>query len=971
MASERWTRAKKVFNAMVEAEPASPSAWLADRCGEDDALREEVHALWTAYEEGPLTEDAEASDWVGATTEEGLGIGDSFEQRPAAGTRIGGYRLNEEVGVGGMSVVYRAERVDVEFEQTVAIKLLQRRLHSGDAEQRFRTEQQVLASLEHPNIAGLLDGGVTDGGRPYLVMEYVDGLPVTEYIDDHDLDVRARLDLLVQVADAVQAAHGSLVVHRDLKPSNVLVTETPSGPQVRLLDFGIAKLLDDSLPVTRPVTVTGHHLLTPSYAAPEQLTGGEITTRTDVYQLGVLAYELLSGMRPFDLTDRSLTEVEQILVKETPEPPSEQTGDGAVPSRYLEGDLDMIVMKALRKEPGRRYRSVEAFVADLQRYRNREPIHARPATLRYRASKFARRYRWGLATTALVMGLVIGALVVVVQERNQAQREAEKAEQVSSFLTALFEAPDPNHSKGDTLTARQLLGRGQERLDQLEEEPAVEAQMMYVLGQSHRRLAHYDAADTLLQQSLIKRTKLHGHIHPATLESLTALALLRRDRGAYRAADTLLERVVSGRRALRGPSHPSVVKGLMYRSFVQRRRSDLAGAAKSIREALRAKQNQGGEPDMLTAELLFNQAAVLRQQGRYEEALPVQERSLSLARERTNGPHPGVVANLGNLALLHRKRRGYAAADSIYRLAIEEATALYGKDHPETALWTGNLGTMYVDQYRYAEADSLIRRALSINRSIYESPHPRIVLNLSNLAKNQYRRGHYVAAASTYRKAVRMGRQVYTSPSLQEAQLALDYGQFLMTTDRLDSAATYIQRGVEINRDLRPDDHSDRADALVRLAALRVRQGQEAAADSLLSEALDIYESEAQQPMVDAGTALRLRGRLAFRQGELSRADSLFEEAVQAFGSSLAARFGHRATVRTLRGISKMKRGEYAAADSLLTRSLEILRHIRGPNNRFTKRADRALRSLHEGPNQPEKASPFEDERGRAVGIRY
>ena len=965
MASDRWTRAKNIFNAMLDTDPEDPHAWITDRCGDDTVLLAEVESLWRAYENGPLTNDAEAADWLGADVSEGNRLRPEPAPRPDAGSRIGAYRLTEEIGVGGMSVVYRAERADAEYEQTVAVKLLQRRLHTGDAEQRIRAERQVLASLDHPNIARLLDGGVTDGGRPYLVMDYVDGLPITEYAESNDLPLNARLDLLMQVADAVQAAHGSLVVHRDLKPSNVLVTETGKGPQVKLLDFGIAKLMDDSLPVTRPVTATGHHFMTPSYAAPEQTTAGEITAATDVYQLGVLAYELLSGTRPFDVRDKRLTEIERIVVEEEPSPPSGQTTNGGVSPRQLEGDLDTIVMKALRKEPGRRYRSMETLAADVQRYRARQPIAARPETLRYRTSKFLRRHRWGIGTTAVIVALVAIAMVVVIQERNQAQREAQKSEQVSAFLTDLFEAPDPNHSKGDTLTAQMLLRRGRDRLNQLEDEPAVKAEMTYVLGQSHRRLAHYEAADTLLRQSFAQRSALHGSTHPSTLESLSALALLHRDQGNYPTADTLLQKVVTGRRALRGSSDPSVVKALMYRSFVQRRRSDLSGAAQSIREALAAKREQGGNADMLTAELLFNRAAVLRQQGEYETALSLQRRSLDLARRLTEGPHPGVVANLGNLAILQHRRRRSLAADSLYQLAIEEAKALYGSNHPETALWMGNLGTVYVEQFQYAKADSILRKTLAVNRSAYESPHPRIVYILSNLAKNHYRRGWDTAADSTYRTAVRMAREVYASSSLQFAQLSLDYGQFLIDTGRLDSAETYVRKSMEAYRTLRPAGHPDRARAMLKLGTLRFRQGDLVLGDSLARRALNIYQQGDDPSTGGVGRAHRLQGRIALRRGDLGRADSHFEAALQAFQSSEGAPVGSEATVQALQGVSETKRVHYANAEPLLTRSLETLRRVRGHQNAFTKETEQALISLYEVWDRPELAAEIR-QKGRS-----
>ena len=947
MSSSQWSRAASLLNALLEADPVDPDAWLDDRCGDEPALREEVWSLWRAYEEGPLSGDMRGADWLGASGVVPESIADTPAVAFEAGARIGAYRVTGEIGVGGMGVVYRAERDDGDYDQTVAIKLLQRRLHVDDADTRFRAERQVLASLEHPNIARLLDGGVTEGGRPYLVMEHVDGVPITQYAEANALGLDARLDLLLQVADAIQAAHSSLVVHRDLKPSNVLVTETEAGPSVKLLDFGVAKLLDDSLPVTRPVTRTGHHLITPSYAAPEQVRRGDISVATDVYQLGVLAYELLTGGRPFDTQDKRLTEVERLVVETDPTRPSQETTPAAVPARALRGDLDTIILQALRKEPGRRYRSVEALAADLRRHRRQEPIHARTATLRYRAQKFVHRHRWGLSTTVGIALFMVGVLVAVLHEREQARQEARTAERVSGFLVRIFESADPNQSQGDTLTARTLLQRGRDRLSALDDEPAVQAEMMHVLGQTHRRLAQYEAADTLLQRAFALRSSVHGDVHPATLESLSALALLRRDRGHFPAADTLLRKVIRVRRALRGDTHPSVVKALMYRGFVQRRRGHLAGAEKSLEQALAAKRQQSGAPDMLTAELLFNQAALLRQQGRYKDALPLQRRSLRLARERTDGPHPGIVANLGNLALLRNEQSDPAAADSLYRSAIEQATALYGPEHPQVALWTGNLGTVHLEQFRYVPADSLFRRALAIDRAVHEMPHPNAALHLDNLADTHSEAGRYAAADSTYRRAVVMMRQVHEPPHPRVANTLRDHGQLLMRAGRLDSAAATLARSVAMYRKVRPADHPDLETARLRLATAQLRRGRPSTADSIGEDVLGRAFGE-DTSHVRIGEALQLRGTVARHREQLHRADSLYTAAQQAYRAAGPSARWRTATVQVHRARARMARGDYPRAESLLVRAYDRLCRERGTPDHYTQQARRTLASLYD-----------------------
>jgi serine/threonine-protein kinase len=588
----------------------------------------------------------------------------------------------------------------------------------------YRAERQVLAALDHPNVARLLDGGVTEGGRPYLVMKYVDGPPITEYAATNELGLVARLDLLEQVMEAVQAAHRRLVVHRDLKPSNVLVTETDEAPRVKLLDFGIAKLLDDSLPVTRPETRTGHHLMPPSYAAPEQVTDAEGTTATDTYLIGMLAYELLAGTRPFDLDDKSLTEIERIVVETEPPPPSDRAQGGGVPPEQLRGDLDVIVTTALRREPERRYASVEALASDLRRHRHGEPVDARPATLGYRTKKFVQRHRWGTGVAAAFLAVLVVAGTLLVRQRNRAQREAQKAERVSSFLTNLFGAAMPAEAQGDTVTARKLMREGRRRLGALDDQPAVQAQMMYVLGRTHRTLALYDEARRLLRRSLEQRQEIYGDPHPDVAQSMNELALFLRDQGQYAEADSLLRRVVNSRRRLNGPRHPSVAAALMDRTYVLRQRGRYEKAETAVQTAVSIQRSHHGAPSMQLAEGLYNLAAVLRDQNKYGRAETVQRRSLKMARELTQGPHPGVALNLNNLVLTLRRQGQFQAADSLYRTALAMNKALYGPEHREVATTLENLASIALKRGRLDAADSLSREALRLTRTLYGTDHP-------------------------------------------------------------------------------------------------------------------------------------------------------------------------------------------------------------------------------------------------------
>ncbi|MEK7330512.1 MAG: serine/threonine-protein kinase, partial [Candidatus Eisenbacteria bacterium] len=484
------------------------TAFLDQACDGDAELRALVEALIRADESAGAFLDRPAAELAPELL---AGEPEPAPEPPMAGRQIGPWRVVREVGRGGMGAVYLAERADGAFEQTVALKLIKRGLARAEILQRFLRERRILARLEHRNIARLADGGVTDDGLPWFAMEYVEGQPITDWCDEHRAGVEERLRLFRAVCDAVQYAHRNLVVHRDLKPSNIFVT---ADGEVKLLDFGIARLLSDE-PDGDALTLTreGLRVLTPHYAAPEQLRGEAATTATDLYSLGVVLYELLSGARPFGRSATSLDQLRREVLEEEPVPPSGLRSEWRHP---LRGDLDNIVLTALRKEPQRRYPSVEALLADLERYREGRPVQATPPSARYRIAKFVRRNRvsviagavvtltflvgvvatmWQAVAAALVVASLVGGLAVSIGQTRLARREARKAEEVRSFLLRVFEVADPYHSRGQSVTARELLDQGARRIDsELKGQPALRAEMLGVLADLYLKLALVEPA---------------------------------------------------------------------------------------------------------------------------------------------------------------------------------------------------------------------------------------------------------------------------------------------------------------------------------------------------------------------------------------------------------------------------------------------------------------------------------------------
>jgi serine/threonine-protein kinase len=711
-----------------------------------------------------------------------------------------------------MSVVYCAERIGADVEQTVAVKLLQRRLQAGDAEQRFRAEGQVLASLDHPNVAQFLDGGVTEGGRPYLVMEHVDGEPLTDYAETRDLALDARLDLLEQVLEAVETAHRQLVVHRDLKPSNVLVTETDDGtPRVKLLDFGIAKLLDDSLPVTRPRTQTGHPLMTPEYAAPEQLLGGDVTTRTDVYQLGVLAYELLSGTRPLDLSGKSLTEMERIITEEAPPPPSERAAE-ASRANPLRGDLDTILRKALRKEPERRYRSVEALSADLRRYRQDEPVEARPATLRYRARKFVTRNATGVGVAAAFLAVLVLAGTMLVRQRNRARRNAERARQKAETAEAIAEfmrgilgrnpsAPyKSNDFTGDgkmfinspwASTVKEEMRANLNRLDEWTDDPLARAAVLHSVGQMLKDNRLNSWADSLLHRSLAIRRAHLSPSDPATVRTLGVLAHSKFIGGRTDSARVYLRRYLqhreqAGVRTRRDSARHAI---LSWRYAVTL--PDSARRARTFRRALRRVDEVFGPRSIQRGK------ALLRYKSHVRSPAPrLLEEALSIFQARLDTLTP-------DLSYTHlRLAEDYVATGRIEPGLRHARTAIRQFGQQDTPRWYRFTRIEYADLLqaagRFEQARSILREVRAWQRDHLPPVHKQRPYLLRVLATIDLKQDRYEAAASRFRRAIRINTQLsgpmFTENRMNRYRLArtlIEQGNREAAVDLLQKNAGY------------------------------------------------------------------------------------------------------------------------------------------------------------------------------------
>ncbi len=804
MRSEHWQRVESLFAGAARRPATDRSPYLDARCGADPELRSEVEEL--------LRADRQAGSFIEQAVEMGATALSDDVTDLRTGSRVGSYRLVRRLGRGGMSSVYLAERADAQFRHRVAIKVVRRGMDTDDILRRFRAEQQILASLDHPNIARLHDGGTTDDGVPFFVMEYIDGLPIDDYCARQQLTVRQRQRLLLPVLSAVHYAHRNLVVHRDLKPSNVLVT---AGGVPKLLDFGIAKLLNPELSAgVLESTRDLDQLMTPSYASPEQVNGGVITTASDVFSLGVLLYVVLTGRHPYRRAG-SLEEIERAICSERPE----RSG--------LEGDLDSIVLMALRKEPARRYGSVEQLAEDVERYLAGHPVIARRDTVRYRAAKFVGRHRLGVLGAVAALAVTLGLLVALAVQSMRLSRERDRANQVSAMLKDMFEIADPGEVRGNTITVRELLDRGAEQLRAFEDEPETAilldtlaplyetlglygrsvplrersahiyreggqsseiADALTALGRARALRGDFAGAEPAFREALRIHREIYREDHPKLLVSLNNLGLILHDLGDYREAAPLYEEglAVQLRIGNEEESKERYLAGnlaLLYHDLGAYRRAE-----KLWREVLDGRLRALGIDDELTADARDHMGMVLHARGMLEEA-EVQLRAALETRLRVLGERDRSIArSQTHLGRLLTDRGDLEPAGRLLREALERRLALMGEDHPEVAATREDLAAWHVARGERAEAELLYRRALAIYRASLPAEHPLAVDAMLALGRLLVERAEYEDAESLFREALDIRRRRLDADSWLLAEVENALGGCLAARGRLDEA---------------------------------------------------------------------------------------------------------------------------------------------------------------------------------------
>lgn len=818
MNAGHWERVQTLFHEAADLPEPERHPFLKANCP-DPEMVQEVLAL--------LHEDARHHSVLdGELAHVASRLLDGYTPAPRS---IGPYRICRMLGRGGMGVVFLAEREDLGSK--AAIKILRDATLSPARRERFAYEQHLLAQLTHPSIARLIDADTLSDGTPYFVMEYVDGVPLTTYCTRHELTIPERLELFRSVCEAVQYAHRQAVVHRDLKPSNILVTQDG---QVKLLDFGIAKRLEDTHP---RVTQTGLRMVTPMYAAPEQLRDEPVGVYTDVYALGLILYELLTGRLPFDLSGLTAGQVEAVILQSEAVKPSlvvrkkEEYASAArrplLPDRRAWADLDVLCLTAMHKDPQRRYSTVEVLIRDLDHYLKNEPLEARPDTLSYRTNKFLRRHRRPVSMATLVLSVVIGLVIFytlqLASARDAALSEAARTQRIQHFLLNLFQGGDESFGPADSLRVITLIDRGVQEVRVLDGESEVQAELYQTIGGIYQKLGRLDQADSLLRSALEQRQAFFGEDHPEVARSQIALGLLRIDQAILDEADKLVQEGLEKSRLLLHPNHPAVADALTALGQVKSARGEYDQAVELLEEAVRLHMMRPPATVKLS-ETLTDLANTHFYAGHLAVSDSLNRLVLALNQRLYGKRHPSVANSLVNLGATQFQLGYYREAERYYRQALSSKLAYFGPNHPEMAATMIMLGQSLVYQERLDEALSLLQPALTIRERVYGPDHPRVASALNELGLVALQQGDLAAAEDYFSRMVIIYQTIYPQGHYLIGIANSNLASVYLESKDFGRAGTLFQEAVDCFTETLSADHLQTAIARIKLGRVLARQ---------------------------------------------------------------------------------------------------------------------------------------------------
>ena len=805
MSTHVWQKVEEILHQAMALAPEQRPEFLDTACGSDADLRAELNSLLLAGED--LSDEFLKSPLRGVLERQiveiesasALAAGQIFAQR---------FELVRKLGEGGMGQVWLAEQL-APVRRQVAVKLIKAGMYDEAVVQRFQSERQSLAIMDHPAIAKVFDAGTTPQGQPYLVMEYVPGLPITDYCDQHKLSIKDRLELFIHACEGVQHAHQKAIIHRDLKPSNILVIEVDGKPVPRIIDFGLAKTTAPQ--VSDEYTQLGQFIGTPGYMSPEQvnLSARDIDTRTDVYTLGVVLYVLLTGLQPFETKRREKPSLEewlrQLREEEPPNPSTKVSGDKDTSSAtadarrtepkqlisQLRGDLDWITMKALERDRTRRYGTPSELAADLQRFLRHEPVIARPDSTGYRLRKYIRRHRVAMSVGAGVLLVLLVFSVVQAlqlrettrerdhakQERDRANQERDRATRIATFMSNMFKVPDPSETRGNSVTAREILDRAANDIGTgLAQDPDVQSQMLHEMAGTYNNLGLHARAHELAQRALDARQSLHGADDPKTLESMTQLGLILHMEGHDADAEPLDRRALADERRVLGADDPLTLETADDLAMVLKPLGRFPEAEKLAREVVDTSTRRLGPESALTLRAQNHLASILFYEGHAADAEKVLRPALDVERRVWGSDHPETMKALAMLAISLHHENHFAEAESLYREVLAASERVLGTEHPSTAIAMSNLASILADEGHSPESLNLQRQALAIFSRTLGPDHPSTLMCELNLTRGLRSEGQLQEAERMQRQIlatqIRAHGAEYPDTLLAESELA-------------------------------------------------------------------------------------------------------------------------------------------------------------------------------------------------------
>jgi tetratricopeptide (TPR) repeat protein len=903
------------------------------------------------------------------------------------GTAIGRYHLLQRIGEGGMGEVWLAEQKEP-VRRRVALKLVKAGMNTREVIARFESERQALALMDHPAIAKVFDAGSTPQGAPYFVMEYVAGVPITAYCDNHRLSTHDRLELFVHVCEGVQHAHQKAIIHRDLKPTNILVTEVDGRGAPKIIDFGVAKALTQRLIADTMFTRAGTLVGTPEYVSPEQASssGEDIDTRTDVYSLGVIFYELLAGVAPLDLRKIPLDQFLRRLREEDPPKPSTKirTQDPATSTelarmrqteplalaKQMHGELDSIALKALEKDRSRRYGSPSDFAADIGRYLRNEAVLAVPPSVAYRAGKFARRYRAALATACAFALVLIAAAVISIRQSIRANQETAVAQAVNDFLqndllaqASAATQSGPSAKPDPDLKVRTALDRAAARIGgKFDRQPEVEAAIRDTIGRTYVDLGLYPEARKQLERALDLRRRALGAENPLTLRTMSRLGRIAELQGKYPEAEALLSQTLKIRRRVLGSDHPDTLYSMNQLANVYYRRGKYAQAEALQSQTLEIQRRVLGSEHPETLSSMNSLALVYFYQDKYAQAEALHSQTLEIKRRVLGPEHPSTLGTMNNLALDYNGQGNYPQAAALFSQTVEIERRVLGPEHPNTLSSMTSLAVVYREQGKYAQAEALQSQTLEIQRRVLGPEHPETLSSMNNLALVYKNEGKYAQAEPLYSQTLEIKRRVLGPEHLSTLGTMNNLGNVYFMQGKYAQAEALFNRTLEIKRRALGPDHPSTLNTLSGFASMYQRQGKFTLAETYSAQSLAgrrrTLGSEHPDTMASAADLA-----LAYQsQGKFGEAEPLAREALE-FNRKKQPDDWQRFRAESLLGAALAGQKKYVEAEPLLLEGYQGMAVRKGridvPNWYHLDLAREWLVQLYQAWGKPAKAAEW------------